>query len=119
VIFRLNGSAAIDSKPQVRLSLKLFRLAARLSGDEKLWEAYSTGDPYLAFAIQAELAPAGATKQTHKRERNLCKIIMLGVQYGMSAFDMATRAGIPIKATPDGTHRIAALPAIPYFRLLF
>ena len=29
-------------------------------------EAYLSGDPYMAFAIQADLAPKGATKATHK-----------------------------------------------------
>ena len=60
-------------------------IAACLSGDEALWQAYTSGDPYIQFAIDAGLAPVGATKESHKAERNACKVIMLGVQYGMSA----------------------------------
>ena len=45
----------------------------------------SSGDPYLAFAIRAGLAPAEATKQTHGATRDLCKTCLLGVNYGMGA----------------------------------
>lgn len=64
-------------------------VAAALSGDEQMWAAYKSGDPYMAFAIQAGLAPAGATKSTHKALRDQCKVVVLGIQYGMSAFGMA------------------------------
>ena len=71
-------------------------IAAALSGDSKLWNAYASGDPYIAFAIDAGLAPPGATKQTHEAVRNRCKAIVLGVQYGMSAHGMAMRAGLMV-----------------------
>ena len=69
-------------------------IAAALSEDAQLWEAYASGDPYIEFAIQAGLAPIGATKTTHPEVRSKCKVIMLGVQYGMSAYGMAKGAGI-------------------------
>jgi DNA polymerase-1 len=71
-------------------------IAAALSGDKALWEAYVTGDPYLEFAKRAGLAPQGATKLTHKAERQRAKAIVLGVGYGMSAESMATQAGLHI-----------------------
>ncbi len=71
-----------------------FAIAACLSGDEKMWRAYESGDPYLQFAKDAGLAPPDATKQTHEAVRDRCKAIVLGVQYGMSAVGMAQRAGI-------------------------
>lgn len=64
-------------------------VAAALSGDEQMWTAYKTGDPYIAFAIQAGLAPAGATKISHKALRDQCKVVVLGIQYGMTAIGMA------------------------------
>jgi len=76
-------------------------IAAALSDDEALWEAYSTGDPYMTFAIQAGLAPPGATKDTHKDIRNRCKAIVLGVQYGMSAESMALNAGVHVADARD------------------
>ena len=69
-------------------------VAAALSGDELLWDAYHTGDPYLAFAIAAGLAPPDATKQTHKAIRNRCKAVVLGTNYGMSAYGVAQAAKI-------------------------
>ena len=69
-------------------------VAAARSGDPNLWAAYSSGDPYMAFAIQAGLAPAGATKDTHKAVRNRCKTIVLGVQYGMTAVGMSRNSSL-------------------------
>ena len=69
-------------------------IAAALSGDELLWNAYESGDPYIAFAIQASLAPPGATKKTHKDIRNRCKSVVLGTNYGMSAYGVAQAAKI-------------------------
>ena len=48
----------------------------------------------MAFAIQAGLAPIGATKASHKSIRDQCKAIVLGVQYGMTAAGMARGSGL-------------------------
>ena len=45
-------------------------IAAALSGDPELLKAIESNDPYLMFAHRAGLVPDGATKQTHKRERD-------------------------------------------------
>ena len=37
--------------------------------------------------------PAGATKATHGRIRDMCKACVLGVQYGMRAKTLAYRTG--------------------------
>jgi DNA polymerase-1 len=73
-----------------------FGIAAALSGDEKMMEAYLSGDPYLAFAIQAGAAPPGATKQTHKVEREQFKACVLAVQYGMGEVALAQRINQPV-----------------------
>ena len=70
-------------------------IAAALSGDAALMEAYQSGDVYLSFAKQAGLAPAHATKQTHKRVRDQCKAVVLGTQYGMGPYTLAQRIGQP------------------------
>jgi DNA polymerase-1 len=69
-------------------------IAAGLSGDERLVEAYATGDVYMAFAIDAGLAPKGATDKTHPGERFICKGLVLGIGYGMGYAALARRAGI-------------------------
>ena len=73
-----------------------FGIAAALSGDEKMMEAYRSGDPYLAFAIQAGAVPQGATKQSHKVEREQFKACVLAVQYGMGEISLAQRINQPV-----------------------
>ena len=70
-------------------------IAAALSGDEALLEAYRSGDIYLAFAKQAGLAPAAATKATHGELRDRCKAVVLGTLYGMGPEGLARRIGRP------------------------
>jgi DNA polymerase-1 len=68
-------------------------IAAYLSADEKLAEAYASGDTYLAFAKMAGLAPEDATKQSHKAIRDICKTVVLGANYGMREWSLAYRVG--------------------------
>lgn len=72
-----------------------FGIAAALSGDKAMMDAYSSGDPYLTFAKQAGAVPPDATKETHGRERDLFKTCALGVQYGMAAKSLSDRIGEP------------------------
>ena len=69
-------------------------IAAALSGDRAMLRAYQTGDPYLSFAIAAGLAPAGATKASHKLVRDRCKALVLGTLYGMGVNTLASNLGI-------------------------
>jgi DNA polymerase-1 len=71
-----------------------FGIAAALSGDVRMQEAYYSGDPYLAFAKQAGGVPADATKHTHKSERDVYKAVVLGVGYGMESAALAGRIGV-------------------------
>jgi hypothetical protein len=57
-------------------------IAAALFGDEMMRQAYLTGDVYLGFAKQAGLARADATKKSHQHIRDLCKILVLALNYG-------------------------------------
>jgi hypothetical protein len=71
-------------------------IAAALSGDEKMMVAYRSGDPYLAFAVQAGAVPQGATKRSHKVEREQFKACVLAVQYGMGEISLAQRISQPV-----------------------
>jgi DNA polymerase I-like protein with 3'-5' exonuclease and polymerase domains len=76
-----------------------FAIAAYLSGDQRMIEAYASGDPYLAFAKQCGAVPPDGTKHTHKAARNMFKTVVLGVGYGMEADALAGRLGIlPLEA---------------------
>jgi hypothetical protein len=70
-----------------------FGIAAALSGDPAMLDAYTSGDPYLAFAKQAGAVPPDATKESHGTERNLFKTCTLAVQYGMGAQALARQIG--------------------------
>lgn len=77
----------------VDYSQQEFGIAAALSGDSNMQEAYSSGDPYLAFAKQAGAVPPDATKESHEKERDLFKSCVLGVQYTMGEESLARRIG--------------------------
>jgi hypothetical protein len=70
-------------------------IAAALSGDRVMQEAYRSGDPYLFLARKAGAVPETATKKTHPTEREQFKVVSLGVLYGLSAEGLARRLGVP------------------------
>ena len=84
-----HGVAYIDWEQQE------FGIAAALSGDVNMKTAYFSGDPYLAFAKQAGVAPPDATKASHKAIREQFKACVLAVQYGMGEESLAHRIGQP------------------------
>lgn len=84
-----HGLAYIDWSQQE------FGIAAALSGDQAMQEAYLSGDCYLRFAKQAGAVPEDATKHSHGPTRELFKACILGVQYGMEAQSLAARIGRP------------------------
>jgi DNA polymerase I len=89
------GVAYVDWKQQE------FAIAAALSNDPAMQAAYLSGDPYLTFGQQAGVIPVGATKASHKFERELCKQCVLATQYGMEAESLAARIGQPIIVARD------------------
>jgi hypothetical protein len=71
-------------------------IAAYLSGDPAMQEAYQSGDFYLTFAVMAGAAPSDATKVTHAAVREQFKTVCLGVLYGLSEHGLARRLGVPL-----------------------
>ncbi len=84
------GIAYIDWEQQE------FGIAAALSGDSNMKEAYLTGDPYLSFAKQARGVPQDATKHSHPTGREQFKSCALTVQYGMTEYTLAVRFNQPV-----------------------
>jgi hypothetical protein len=70
-------------------------IAAALSGDRQMQEAYVSGDFYLKFAKMAGAVPGQATKNTHATERDQFKTVALGVLYGLSADGLARKLNLP------------------------
>jgi DNA polymerase I-like protein with 3'-5' exonuclease and polymerase domains len=86
---------------QIDWSQQEFGIAAALSGDAAMQDAYQSGDPYLAFGKQAGAIPADGTKATHKDQRQLFKGCVLGLQFGMGAETLALRVGQPLIVARD------------------
>ncbi len=68
-----------------------FGIAAALSGDQVMQQAYASGDPYLEFAKLAGAVPPDATKKFHSHQRAFYKQTVLAVNYGMGAESLAER----------------------------
>lgn len=90
-----HGIAYIDWEQQE------FGIAAVLSGDPAMLEAYHSGDPYLAFAKQAGDIPPEGTKVSHPGIRNLYKQCVLATGYGQGERGLAERIG----KSPAVAHR--------------
>lgn len=71
-------------------------IAAALSGDLAMMDAYQSGDFYLSFAQMVGAAPAAATKETHAAVREQFKVVSLGVLYGLSEQGIARRLDVPL-----------------------
>ncbi|TWU67578.1 DNA polymerase I, thermostable [Crateriforma conspicua] len=71
-------------------------IAAALSGDPALAQAYASGDPYLEFAKMAGAVPTSATKKSHPTERSAYKVCMLATQYGMREHGLAAKLNKPV-----------------------
>jgi hypothetical protein len=85
-----------------------YAISAALSGDEAMWAAYDSGDPYLDFAVRVGLIPpeadpkrlgrdgVKAAKEKYKAQRQRCKAIVLGINYGRGGESIAHETGMPL-----------------------
>jgi hypothetical protein len=71
-------------------------IAAALSGDTRMQEAYRSGDFYLTFGQMAGVIPTGAIRKSYAREREQFKVVSLGVLYGLSALGLARKLGVSL-----------------------
>jgi hypothetical protein len=79
-------------------------VAAVLSRDEALLQAYREGDCYVGLGKQLGLIPADGTKKTHPAERNRCKPLLLGLLYRMGVERLAAQIKAP-RAEASVLHR--------------
>lgn len=68
-------------------------IAASLSRDKNMLEAFNNGDFYLNFGIQTGEIPIGATKQSHPKERDKYKLLAIAILYGMGEWTLAKHLG--------------------------
>jgi DNA polymerase I len=72
-----------------------FGIAAGLSRDPLMREAYASEDMYIAFGKQARVLPDDATDQTHPIERDQFKVCVLSTQYGSGYRSLSERINQP------------------------
>jgi len=74
-----------------------FFAAALISNDRNMVTAYASGDVYFDYALRSGIAPSGATRDTHPKERQRAKGAVLGISYLMSkvglAIDLTNKTG--------------------------
>jgi len=68
-------------------------IAAKLSGDLNMQDAYLSGDPYLWLGKAGGIIPAVATKKTHPELRDVFKVVYLAANYGMAEKSLAQLIG--------------------------
>jgi DNA polymerase I len=73
-----------------------YAITAAESQDQRLIEAYLSGEPYLGFAKSAGFCPLDATPKTHPDLRERCKRLCLGTIYGMTERGAAHYLQIPV-----------------------
>lgn len=64
-------------------------ISAILSKDKAAYEAYVSGDVYLAFAKNASAVPQDGTKKQYKRERDIFKTAYLAINFGQGSNSLA------------------------------
>jgi DNA polymerase I len=82
----------------IDMSQQEFLIAAVLSGDDKMLEAYATGDVYMQTAIYTGHAPVGAHKDDPRfgAIRDKFKQVVLATQYLMGYSSLAQRLNIDL-----------------------
>jgi len=73
-----------------------FGIAAALSQDPEMIAAYTSCDPYLAFAKQAGAVLPAGSKEEYREIREQFKAVVLAVQYSMGSESLAARIGRPV-----------------------
>ena len=87
----LIGSQPGKSICGIDWSSQEYLVSALLSQDQNMILAYESGDVYLSFAKDCGAVPQDATKSSHKTERDFMKPIILGQQYDLTEFGLATQ----------------------------
>jgi DNA polymerase I len=81
----------------VDLASAEFGIAAALSRDPAMMDDYRKGDPYLNLGKRMGLLPPHATKESHRLERELLKVVCLGAQYGMGPQTLALKLKVSLE----------------------
>jgi hypothetical protein len=93
--------------PPVRALIRLdyeqeeYPIGGTLSGDPRLIDDYRQGDVYVGLGKSLGLIPPWGGKDSHPKERALCKVIVLAINYGMGSAGLARKIGCTESAARD------------------
>jgi hypothetical protein len=73
-----------------------YLITGTLSGDARLIDDYRRGDVYVSLGKSLGLIPPWGDDKTHRKERDLCKVIVLATNYGMGAKSLAEKIGCTV-----------------------
>ena len=76
-----------------------FLLGALEAMDDKMLEAYASGDVYLAYGKEIGVIPKDGTKSSHGKERDAQKPVILGWQYWSTGHGLSVILNEQLKAT--------------------
>jgi hypothetical protein len=68
-----------------------YLIAGTLSGDPRMIGDYRQGDVYIGLGKSLGLIPPAGNKNTHPKERHLCKAVVLACNYGMGPPELAKK----------------------------
>ncbi len=92
------------------------RIAAIVSGDAELLAACESGDVYLSIARQLGFLQESMSAAEQAAARDLTKVVVLAIQYGLGARSLALRAGLSLSEACENSSAPAS--SLPSFRAL-
>jgi hypothetical protein len=78
-----------------------YLIAGMLSGDPQILADYQQGDVYVGLGKSLGLIPPWGNDKSHQKERNLCKSIVLAINYGMGPEGLAAKIGCTVSVAAD------------------
>ena len=85
-----------------------FEIAAIVSGDAELLAACESGDVYLSIARQLGFLQESMSAAEQAAARDLTKVVVLAIQYGLGARSLALRAGLSLSEACEILARLRA-----------
>jgi hypothetical protein len=78
-----------------------YLISGVLSREQRMIEDYRRGDVYVSLGKSLGIIPPDGDQDSHPRERELCKVIVLAITYGMGPQTLAEKIGRPVTVAAD------------------
>jgi hypothetical protein len=71
-----------------------YLIAGTLSGDPRIIGDYREGDVYVGLGKSLGIIPPSGDRDSHPKERGVCKAVVLACNYGMGPAELARKVGV-------------------------